>query len=133
MVYSHNFPSNIIESPIDSYPNKNLPVNNEESSASINNNGNKDEGLFRLRSASIHVGAFSLLTCVFPYFSLQRKFDPPSSLGRMNIYIGERRQNGIRPRFQRHRFPVARFSRQRFRMYLHIGASGHVQRTSFQR
>jgi hypothetical protein len=41
----------------------------------------------------------------------------PEELGFFNIYIRERNSGAYRPNLQRVRFPVARYSRDRFRMY----------------
>ena len=49
----------------------------------------------------------------------------------MNIYLREKTRNGVRQRSERFRFPVAQYSRQRFRMCSHISLCDHVRKTHF--
>jgi hypothetical protein len=50
-------------------------------------------------------------------FISEQKTESPEEIGYFNIYIREPSPGAYRSRLQRVRFPVARYSRHRFRMY----------------
>jgi hypothetical protein len=67
------------------------------------------------RSYSVNI---RFLIFIFHYVLIsEKRVEPPEEIGYFNIYFREPNSYGHRRALRRVRFPVARYSRRRFRMY----------------